>query len=208
MIRVDVGEILIKQKVNGFFSDKYTVFKLIPSFENISKIGDSEQLIDIYSTLINNRHMQLLQSFNKSMNKIVTKEIKTHIRQQENFASLVIACCCNKDASKLTLKPDTKISIAISLLKYGVSGHANIRVSQRNAIKQYQPTFDINQYISNARVHLGLSLNDAKMLTMTEYITLMSNKYPDNDGLTQEEYDKASNNYLKEREKRRSKLQS
>lgn len=202
MIRVDIGEILIKQKVKGFLSDKNITFKLIPSFENISKIGDSEQIIDIYSTLVNNRHMQLLQSFNKSMSKLITKEIKNHINQQEKLASLVIDCCCDEDTSKLALDSDSKINLAISLLKYGVSGHANIRVSQRNEVKQYQPKFDVNQYISNARVHLGLSLNDAMKLTMTEYIILMANKYPDNEGFTAKEYENVIDAYEKRRAER------
>ena len=76
-----------------------------------------------------------------------------------------------------------------------MAGKAKIRISQRNENKTYSSEFKITDYINNARIHLGLSLDDAKKLTMTEYIMLMANKYPDNEGLTSQEYDAVVTSY-------------
>ncbi|WP_392559789.1 DUF6246 family protein [Orbus mooreae] len=202
MIRVDIGEILIIQKTKGFIGEKAKAFKLTPSFENIAKIGDSEQIINIYSTLINNKHIQLLKSFNKNMNKVIVHEIKACIKKQVECANLVISCCSNEDISKLKITHDTRINIATSLMRYGVSGRANVRVSQRNESKNYQSKFDIDQYINNARVHLGLPLDEAKKLTMTEYILLMANKFPDNESMTSKDYDEVMDEYKKHKAER------
>lgn len=209
MIRIDIGEILIKKKIKGLFGNKQKTFKLSPTFENIAKIGDPEQIINVYSILVNNRHLQLLQSFSKSLSKLVISEIKAHVKEQIKCAELVLTCCCDEDISKLKIDCDTKVNLAISLLKYGVSGNAKVRVSQRNESKQYQSTFDINQYINNARIHLGLSFDEAKKLTMTEYILLMANKFPDNDSMTSQDYDDVMSEYRKHKAERLKKeLQS
>ncbi|WP_392565807.1 DUF6246 family protein [Utexia brackfieldae] len=202
MVRVDIGEICIKQKVKGLFSEKLKTFKLVPSFENISKIGDGDEVIKVYSTLIDDSHAQVWRSFRRSMNKQVIKRIKSTVKAQREAAMRVISCCSDDDISSLKLPIDTLINIAAVLLKYGVSGHAKVRVSQRNASKQYKSSFDINQYITNARIHLALSLAEAKKLTMTEYINMMAMKYPDNDGFTAEEYDEVMDAYEKRRKAR------
>lgn len=116
-----------------------------------------------------------------------------------------MTCCCSADVTQLLGSKNKKglipihdiLLIARSLLEYGVAGRAKVRISQRNENKSYSSEFKITDYINNARVHLGLSLDDAKKLTMTEYIMLMANKYPDKDGFTREEYDKILENYEK-----------
>lgn len=207
MIRVEIGEVLIKYKNKGFFGNKYKTIKLIPSFENIAKIGDSEHIIDAYSTLLNERHIQLVELFHRNLTDRIISDIKAHINKQYEIAKLVIACCANDDTRNLKLGIDNAILIAIALLRYGVSGNAKVRVSQRNESKQYQSEFDINQYINSARIHLGLSFDEAKKLTMTEYILLMSKKFPDNDSLTSKEYDEVMAEYKKNKAERLRKAQ-
>jgi hypothetical protein len=43
---------------------------------------------------------------------------------------------------------------------------------------RYSPTFDASEYVTAARVHLGLSSEDAEALSMTEFQQLFEAKFP------------------------------
>lgn len=133
---------------------------------------------------------------------------------QLQTAKEVLKYCCNDDITDLIggqkkkkgLIPEQTIYLlAKSLLDYGIAGRAKVRISQRNEAKSYTSEFEITDYINNARIYLGLSLDEAKKLTMTEYIYLMAKKFPDNDGMTRDEYDQTMALYEKRRKQRLAK---
>ena len=147
----------------------------------------------------------------KTPNNYVISSLLDEQSLQQQTAKRVLKCCCNDDITDLIgegkkkkgLMPEQNIFLlAKALLDYGVAGFAKVRVSQRNENKSYSSAFKITDYINNAIVHLGLSLEAAKKLTMTEYILLMSKKYPDNDGLTSQEYDAVVAQYKQKRAER------
>lgn len=212
MIRTDIGEIVISIKKNGSLSTKKIDYVFTPSFENLSKLGEPHEIVNAYAVLLSNDAYNAITSF-KEPNQYVINYINEKITLQLEVARKVLTCCCSNDVTQLIgsktkkglIKIQNIIMIARSLLDYGVVGKVKVRVSQRNENKSYSSEFKITDYINNARIHLGLSLDEAKSLTMTEYIMLMANKYPDKEGFTREEYDKVLANYEKKRQERLAK---
>ncbi|MCX8650947.1 hypothetical protein J3U21_11460, partial [Gilliamella sp. B2776] len=212
MIRTDIGEMVISIKKNGSLSEKKINYVFTPSFENLSQLGEPFEIINAYTVLLSNQAYEAITRF-KELNHYVTNYINEKLTLQLNVARKVLTCCCSADVTQLLGSKNKKglipihdiLLIARSLLEYGVAGRAKVRISQRNENKSYSSEFKITDYINNARVHLGLSLDDAKKLTMTEYIMLMANKYPDKDGFTREEYDKTLADYEKRRRERLAK---
>ena len=213
MIRTDIGEMVVSVKQQGILSCKKNDYVFIPSFENLSKLGEPADIIKAYTVLLSNKPYEIMKRF-KTPNNYVISSLFDEQSLQQQTAKRVLKCCCNDDITDLIgeekkkkgLMPEQNIFLlAKALLDYGVAGFAKVRVSQRNENKSYSSEFKITDYINNARVHLGLSLEAAKKLTMTEYILLMSNKFPDNQGMTREEYDKVASDYQKLRKARLAK---
>ena len=213
MIRTDIVEMIVSVKKQGILSCKKNDYVFIPSFENLSKLGEPADIIKAYTVLLSNKPYEIMKRFKTPNNYVISSLLDEQSLQQQT-AKRVLKCCCNDDITDLIggqkkkkgLIPEQTIYLlAKSLLDYGVAGFAKVRVSQRNENKSYSSEFKITDYINNARVHLGLSLEAAKKLTMTEYILLMSNKFPDNQGMTREEYDKVASDYQKLRKARLAK---
>lgn len=71
-----------------------------------------------------------------------------------------------------------QIIVARHLMQHGICGEA--RPSNAAASGGgYSDKFDALQYITDARVHLGMSADDAAGLSMTEWQRAMSAKFPD-----------------------------
>lgn len=210
MIRTDIGEIVVSVKKRGALSGKKNDYLFIPSFENLSKLGEPAEIISAYTVLLSNSEYEAMNRFSEPYSYLI-KYINEKQLLKLQTAKQVLRCCCNDDITDLIggkkkkkgLMPEQNIFLlAKTLLDYGVTGRAKVRISQRNESKSYTSEFKVNDYINNAIVHLGLSLDEAKKLTMTEYILLMSKKYPDNDGLTSQEYDDAVAQYKQQRAER------
>lgn len=216
MIRTDIGEIVVSVKKNGALRCKINNYVFIPSFENLSKLGEPAEIINAYTVLLSNSEYEAMTRFREPYSYLI-KYINEKRRLKLQTAKRVLRCCCDVDITDLIggtnkkrgLMPEQNIFLlAKTLLDYGVAGRAKVRISQRNENTSYSSEFKITDYINNARVHLGLSLDEAKKLTMTEYILLMANKFPDNDGMTRDEYDKVVSDYQELRKKRLAKTKA
>ena len=210
MIRTDIGEMVVSVKKQGILRCKKNDYVFIPSFENLSKLGESADIIKAYTVLLSRKVYDAMNRFKEPEDYIVKYILDQQLIQLQT-AKKVLKCCCDDDITDLIgggkkkkgLMPEQNIFLlARTLLDYGVIGRAKVRISQRNENKSYSSEFKITDYINNAIVHLGLSLEAAKKLTMTEYILLMSKKYPDNDGLTSQEYDAVVAQYKQQRAER------
>lgn len=212
MIRTDIGEMVISIKKNGALSTKKIDYVFTPSFENLSKLGEPSEIINTYAVLLSNQAYEAITRF-KEPTEYLLKYVGEKLLAQLEASKQVLICCCPDDITVLIgdrkkkglLQQQKILMLARNLLDYGVAGRAKVRISQRNENKSYSSEFKITDYINNARVHLGLSLDEAKKLTMTEYIMLMANKYPDKDGFTREEYDQVLADYDKRRKERLAK---
>lgn len=83
------------------------------------------------------------------------------------------------------------VGIAVHLLKHGLVGTAKPKPGEDPPQKSAE--FAASEYITAARVHLGLSYDDAQALSMTEFQALFAMKFPDTKGKkrdvpTREEY--------------------
>ncbi|MDN8924050.1 DUF6246 family protein, partial [Staphylococcus aureus] len=75
------------------------------------------------------------------------------------------------------------------LITHGVIGKAKVRQLQRNESKGTTSEFKAVDYINAARNHFSMTRTEAENLTMTEFILMLNQKYPDQKGFTREEYD-------------------
>lgn len=94
------------------------------------------------------------------------------------------------------------ILIAHTLIEHGVMGKAKVRKPQRSETNSYVNEFRAVEYINAARIHFGISRDEAERLTMTEFALLLSQRYPDQKGFTAEEYDKIRDDYFARRKER------
>lgn len=106
-------------------------------------------------------------------------------------AAYVLACLCDQpDPSSLIgwrdeagvwnpgAMPETEqILIARHLMQHGICGKA--KPEKGDAAGGYSDRFDALEYITAARVHLGMSAADAESLSMTEWQAAMAAKFPD-----------------------------
>ncbi len=103
-------------------------------------------------------------------------------------AAYVLACLCDQeDPTPLigwrdeggwhpgAMPADEQVIIARHLLQHGMVGKA----SPEKGDGEYRAEFNAAEYISAARVHLGLSSEDAEALSMTEFQTMFEMKFPD-----------------------------
>lgn len=149
-----------------------------PSFKNISTLGKPHDIVSIYAGL--------------------------HGQDAAIEAAYVLACLCDQEnALEVSgwrdeagwhdgLMPVTeKILIARHLMQHGIIGTA--KPSKGDG--QFSDRFDAAEYITAARVHLGLSVEEAENLSMTEFQHLLEMKYPskekERDVPSREEYDAA-----------------
>jgi hypothetical protein len=92
------------------------------------------------------------------------------------------------------MPPGEQVIVAKHLMRHGICGTA--RPGGAEGEGKFSAEFHAAEYISAARVHLGLSSEDAEALSMTEFQTMFVMKFPEagkkqRDVPTREEYEAA-----------------
>lgn len=217
----EIGECLITVGEEDYF------FR--PSFANMMKIGEPQEIVQAFYDLHHDEVTPLLQRALDAYG-VIPAWLSEHIgrtsygRRAYQAAMTVLSACCNRDASKLTgeyvpgrsgrraimLRPGLMDAFALlavgqSLITHGIIGKAKIRQLQRYETGQAVSEFRAFDYINAARNHFSISRAEAESLTMTEFQLLLAAKYPDQKGFTREEYDAATDKYLARQAKRRQK---
>lgn len=154
-------------------------FTFKPSFRRISELGDPHAIVATYAGLFGPR--------------------------AEREAKFVLACLCEQeDPGPLigwvdgdgehegAMPAAEQVLIARHLMQHGIAGKA--RPGKGDG--KFSDRFECAEYISAARVHLGLSSADAEALSMTEFQTMLEMKFPEQgkkarDVPSREEYDAA-----------------
>jgi hypothetical protein len=160
-----------------------TEFTFTPSCGRITRLGDPQLIVSTYAGLFGPRAAQ--------------------------EAAFVLACLCeHDDPSPLigwadehgehpgAMPAAEQIILARHLMQHGIAGKA--RPDKGDG--KFSDRFDAAEYISAARVHLGLSSADAEALSMTEFQTMFEMKFPGQgekkrDVPSREEYDAAMKAY-------------
>ncbi|UST52958.1 DUF6246 family protein [Comamonadaceae bacterium OTU4NAUVB1] len=71
-----------------------------------------------------------------------------------------------------------QVILARHLMQHGIVGKARPETATA-AQGKFSDRFDASEFVSAARVHLGLSSEDAEALSMTEFQTMFEMKFPD-----------------------------
>lgn len=72
---------------------------------------------------------------------------------------------------------DEQVILATHLMTHGIVGKA--KPTDEKAGGEYATEFNAAEYVSAARVHLGLSSADAESLSMTEFQMMLEMKFPE-----------------------------
>ncbi|MFG6654924.1 DUF6246 family protein [Scandinavium sp. M-37] len=198
-----------------------------PSFAAMNAIGTPAEIVSIFS-LIHGANVQ------EALNRIVLVKVSLppHMinaifqRLSDEIlaaAMHIMQCCYTGDYDLTPLIGEWKgwkhcvvyrpgelsrgfiIAVAQTLMQHGVIGKAKVRRLQRNESNSYSQAFEVSDYIIAARNHFGMSRDDAASLTMTEFTLLLSAKYPEQKGLTKDEYDAVAEAHLARQAARRAK---
>lgn len=194
---------------------------LRPSFSRLSRIGSPSDIVMTYSVL---NGYEVVESINRlataygPVRDWVLANIRKSLygRKILSAAMNVIHSCCDEDVTPLVgewrpgnkgvvyrhgaMSPIEVIIIARELAEHGVMGKAKVRKLQRyESAGEYSKEFHTAEYINAARIHFSMPRDEAEELTMTEYQLLMHAKYPQKQGLTRDEYDSVTDNYLKKK---------
>lgn len=217
----EIGECLITVGDEDYF------FR--PSFINMTRIGDPQEIVQAFYHLHNDEVTPLLQkaliAYGAVPQWLLSYMGRPQFAKQTIYAAInVLQACCDRDVSELTgeLVPGKSgrwgmvyrkgavpmqniVLIAQSLIAHGIIGKAKVRQLQRHETGTATTEFNAFEYINAARNHFGMSRQEAEQLSMTEFQQLLAMKYPDQKGFTKEEYEQVADDYLAKKARRLAK---
>lgn len=158
-----------------------------PSFLNMTKLGDPEKIVKIFSTIFGE-----INNFN--------------LKQVMQYVDKTLEVCCEMDCSVITgyikgedklinIEPlipiEDKLVLAQHLLKHGLIGE--IPRKKTNDDTDYSNEFHAKKFVYLAVAHLGMRESDAWNMSMTAFQEAMEAKFPStkNDIVSQDAYDSA-----------------
>ncbi len=174
------------------------VFILSPTFSNIAKIGTPTEIIDTFKQFISSTH--LVTKFSIALNIL-----KCCSEPELPFAFTGGVKFSNRQDRFMITHPshgkdmiNDVIVLAEHCLIHGICGKIE-RESKGEPVTE----FDAYSFMELARVHLGLSSDEAGNMTMTEFSRMMEAKFPpeknENIGNLKEQQEMAA--WLKEQNK-------
>ena len=205
-----------------------------PSFRNMARIGEPEEIVQAFYDLCNDEMTPFAQRAAEVYIRdgyIILPDCVLRFMQSGMLsrkaimaAHTVLTACCDDDIGDLvgwlkpgksrkrgfvwrpgSMTPEIMVIIAQNLMVHGIIGKAKIRKLQRHESSDTTSEFRASDYIIAARNHFGISKEEAGQLTMTEFQLMLIAKYPEQKGYTREEYDHAADDYFARRQRKRVK---
>lgn len=197
-----------------------------PSLINMTKIGSPQEIVQKVADLHNTEVQELIAGMWSATGRLPDWFMKylnnsNPARRAFSAAIDVLQACCESDLSPLIgdivpgrtgkrafvwkqgkMALQDMLLIASSLITHGVIGKAKVRQLQRNESRGTTSEFKAVDYINAARNHFSMTRTEAENLTMTEFILMLNQKYPEQKGFTREEYDQVVDDYFAMKEKR------
>lgn len=197
-----------------------------PSFINITKIGNPQEIVQKVADLHNTEVQGLIADMWSLTGRMPDWFVNylnnsNPVRRALSAAIDVLQACCESDLSPLIgdivpsktgkrafvwrtgkMPMQDMLLIASALITHGVIGKAKVRQLQRDESKGTTSEFKSVDYINAARNHFSMSRSEAENLTMTEFILMLNQRYPEQKGFTREEYDQVVDDYFAMKEKR------
>ena len=137
-------------------------YSFTPSFRRIASLGTPHEIVALFAGL--------------------------HGPNAAQDATYVLACLCDQeDPTPLIgwrepgawregeMPAHHKITLSRHLMTHGIVGKAKPGAPGEG---KFSDQFDTSEYIAAARVHLGLSSEDAEALSMTEFQRMFEMKFP------------------------------
>lgn len=199
----DIGEVVLSSRKDG-----EKEYLLRPSFAAMTRIGTPEEIVSAYATIHGSDVQNLISACASNLGHLPEWLSPQIYRMAEKVLSVsmqVVQACCEDDLTIMigewkgwsryivyrpgALSRNDIIVIAQHLMTHGVIGKAKVRKLQRHETNSTTTAFNAIEYINAARTHFEMTREDAAHLTMTEFALLLNAKYPDQKGLTREEYD-------------------
>ena len=215
-VLTDIGEISVSDSREGGKD-----YLLRPSFEAMTRIGTSEEIVQAYATIHGNDVTQLIEVCAGTLGRFPEWLTPSFNRAAEKLLStsmLVLQACCEEDLTPIIgewkgwrhcvvyrhgqIPKNDIIVLAQHLMQHGVVGKAKVRQLQRHDNGKRTNEFRAMDYIVAAQTHFRMSEEEAARLTMTKFQMLLAAKYPDQKGFTREEYEKITEDYFAKRERR------
>lgn len=200
---------------------------LIASFANMAKIGNPIEIVDSYSVLNGLELNQVIDVINRAEKAYGAVPVwllealrkPAYWRQALRVSTHVLECCCDDDIDYLVgeWRPGKRgivyrpgkmpikdiIVMARALMEHGIIGKVKVRRLQKNErVEGYTKEFKAIDYINAACMHFSMPRDEAEKLTMTRFQLLLKSKYPEEKGLTRDEYDDAMANFEKRQAQR------
>jgi len=161
-------------------------YHLAPTFANIAKIGTPTEIIYDFKSFISTDN--IWHKFNISLvvlDACSDKKIPEELTGRMQFSERQQKFLYVKPSHGLPMINDV-IVLAEHCFLHGVCGKSD-KKGKGEAID----SFDVYEYMELARVHLGLSSEEAGNMTMTEFVRMTDAKFPpqNNGEVTKEESD-------------------
>lgn len=189
-----------------------------PSFRNMARIGEPEEIVQAFYDLCNDEATPFAQRAAEAyirdeysrLPDCVLRFMQSGLLSRKAImaAHTVLTACCDDDIGDLvgwmkpgksrkrgfvwrpgSMPPESMVIVAQNLMMHGIIGKAKVRKLQRYETNETTAEFRAADYIMAARNHFGISREEAENLTMTEFSLLLNAKYPNQNGFTREEYD-------------------
>ena len=141
-------------------------FTFRPSFGRISTLGDPQAIVRLYAGLFGARAA------------VDARYVLACLCDQEDPLPLLGWLDAELAEHPGAMPPAEQVILARHLMQHGIVGKARPEASS-GAKGKFSDRFDASEFVSAARVHLGLSSDDAEDLSMTEFQTMFELKFPD-----------------------------
>ncbi|MGU3413781.1 DUF6246 family protein [Enterobacteriaceae bacterium C34A] len=216
---LEIGEVGLSDSAKGGKD-----YLLRPSFEAMNRIGSPAEIVQTYAIIHGSDAQALIEicaSNPKCLSSLLAPSLRRVAEQILSQAMHVLQSCCDDDLMPVIgewkgwkhcvvyrpgLVPKNDIIVmAQHLMQHGVIGKAKVRRLQRHESNEVTKEFRPFDYISSARGHFSMSLEEACRLTMTEFQIMLAQKYPEQKGFTRDEYDAVTDDFLAKQVARRAK---
>lgn len=215
---IDIGEFSVSDGREGGKD-----YLLRPSLMAMTRIGTPAEIVQAYATVHGSDVAAVIQLCTDTLGRFPDWLSPSMNRIAERLLSLsmhIMQACCDDDLTPMIgewkgwsryvvyrpgqMPRNDIIVLAQHLMQHGVVGKASVRRLQRHESGETTNEFKAFDYISAARSHFGMNLDEAAALTMTEFQLMLAQKYPDQKGFTREEYDAVADDFLAKQAARRA----
>lgn len=135
----------------------------VPSFARVDLLGTPREIVQFYAELHGPGAVE------------TARYVLATMCEQEDATPLIGWVDADRQVHAGLMPDGEMVIIARHLMQHGIIGRAR----PERGDGQYSEEFDVREYVTAAKVHLGLSSADAEAMSMSEFQASMAMKFPD-----------------------------